>query len=277
MIRHLSFAALIAGILGGVAQADTLSITDGVASFVYRTDDAAGTSGNSDLTVAALGGSDIGFDEAWFVQRGGSAEELLAGFFTPLGPDAGSVIFTTGDGLLEVEVIYTIEDLGPGPGDHVASLGIEATVTNLGGGGTISGDLVNFLDWDLPDADPDAGFFLDLGTDIVTGVDDVPFNGFGNFADRFYEAADGGEIDDAGTLLASIAGGSTLGRTDNGFIDGDYGSAGGWSFTLDELDSVTFFADSFVAVTPEPSAFLGFCLVSVGGLLARRRRKLTAV
>lgn len=276
MIRRLSIAVLIAGMFCGVSSADTLSISDGVASFVYRTDDAAGATGNSDLTVAAMGAGDIGFDEAWFVQRGSAAEELLAGTFTPLGADFGSVIFTTGDDLLEVEVIYTIEDLGPGPGEHVASLTVEATVTNLGGGGTISGDLVNFLDWDLPDIDPDTGFFLDLGTDIVVGADDVTPSGFGHFADRFYEAADGGEINDAGTLLASIAGGTTLGRTDNGFVDGDFGAAGGWSFTLDELDSVTFFADSFIAVTPEPSAFLGFCLVSAGGLLVRRRRKLTA-
>jgi len=275
MIRGLFLAAFVAGIFCGVSNADTLSISDGVASFVYRTDDAAGT-GNADLTVAAMGGTDIGYDEAWFIQRGGVAEELLAGDFTPFGPDAGSVVFTTADGLLEVDLFYTIEDLGPGPGGHAAALSVAATVTNLGGGGTISGDLVSFLDWDLPDVDPDAGFFFDLGGDIVTAVDDVPFNGFGHFGERFYEAADGGEIDDAGTLLASIAGGTTLGRTDNGFIDGDFGSAGGWAFTLDELDSVTFFSDSFVAVTPEPSAFFGFCLLSAGGLLARRRRRLTA-
>lgn len=256
-----------------VAHADTLSISDGAATFEYRSDTAAG-GGNADWT---LNGVDISVDETWVLQIGGVGEELTGGIFTSIAPDEGELLFSDAAGDLELLVNYQITDLG----NDETFLAITAELTNLSGG-TISGDLVNYIDYDLPDIDPDAGFFDGFGgapgDDVLVEVDDILPSGAGHIADRFFEAAEGGELDGpaASDLLTRILAGTTLGRTDNGFIDGDFRAAGGFSFTLDDGETATFFADAFAAATvPEPSSLLAFCLASVG-LMFRRKRPLVS-
>ena len=246
------------------ASADTLSISDGAASFEYRTDDAAGGVGNADWS---LGGTDFSFDEAWFLQTAGGTEELLAGTVTSIGADLASVVFANASGDLELEVTYSIFDLMDGS----MSLGFDALLTNLSGG-DLSGELVNYINYDLlADPDDDDGFLEDLGAgdDIFAAVED------GNaFADRRYEVPDGAEIDEASALLGRIRAGTVLGRTDNGFTTGDFVAAGGWSFDLAGGDGVLFFGEAFaedVAAVPEPSSFLALCFGSL--CLLRRRRK----
>jgi hypothetical protein len=266
MNRALLVATLVLGC--GAAYADTLSIADGAATFEYRSDDAAGT-GNADLT---LNGVDLSFDESWFLQLAGGTEELLAGTFDDLGLGFGSLIFTDASGDLELEVVYGLLDEGDG-----LLLSFDATLTNFGVD-TVSGELVNYLDLTLPAGGTDEGFFDDSDPDgFLVEVDDSAGGTAGHFADRFYEFADGAEIDEFDDLLTRIKAGDTLGVTDNGFIDGDFTAAGGWSFELAEDESISFFGSTFAAAAvPEPSSFLAFSLASLALLFRRRRTSIFA-
>ncbi|MFK7817948.1 MAG: PEP-CTERM sorting domain-containing protein [Planctomycetaceae bacterium] len=267
MARYVLPVVLL--ILGGIAHADTLSIADGGATFEYRSDDAAGT-GNADLT---LDGVDLSFDESWFLQLAGGTEELLAGTFTDFGPGFGSLLFTDASGDLELEVIYGITDLS-----GALILDFEAILTNFGTD-TISGELVNYLDFDLPDGGADEGFFDDFGVgdDVFVTVDDTAGGPTGHFADRLFEEADGAEIDEFDSLLTRVKAGTTLGRTDNGFLDGNFTAAGGWSFELAGGEDVAFFGSTLAAAAvPEPSSFFAFTVAALGLLFRRRRNSLFA-
>lgn len=273
LMKSLFSAVAFLLLCSTVAFSDTLTISDGAASFEYRTDTAAGAGGNADWV---LNGADLSFDEAWVLQIGGVGEELLSGTFTSLGADEGDLLFTGAGGDLELLVNYRITDLGF---DEML-LEVTAELTNLSGT-TIDGDLVNFIDYNLPDADPDVGFFDDLGgapgDDVVVGADDILPNGSGHFADRFFEFVDGAELDGptASDLLTRVRAGTTLGRTDNGFTSGDFKAAGGYSFSLGAGETDTFVLTAFAAAVPEPSSFLAFCLASFG-LILRRKRALVA-
>lgn len=260
-IRNTALCLAVLGFCSS-AYGDTLSISDGAASFVYRTDDAAGDLGNADWS---LGGNDFSFDESWFLQTAGGTEELLAGTVTSLGADLASVVFTDAAGDLELTVDYgiTMDIL-----DGQMVMSFEATLVNLSGA-AISGELVNYINYNLlTDADDDTGFLDEfIDSDLATAEDRAVF------ADREYFSADGAEIDDAAMLLDRIRTGTTLGRTDNGFTVGDFSAAGGWSFDLPADDF--FFLEGFnlagTAAVPEPSSFLALCFGSL--CLMRRRRK----
>ena len=256
MIRSL-VAVCVVACLPLIGQADTLSISDGGASYVLRTDDSGEFSSNLDVI---LGGSDLGFAEQWFlaIDGLGSSELTDGSVSTSLSGSEGIISFSWMD--VEVELFYSITEVIPGLESFVE---FSARVTN-NRSDAISGTLANYIDYDLgSSSSDDTGFFAPP----IIGAVDGDF-----FADRLYADADRIESGEFSTGIYEEAEFGTLNNSDNGFVDGDWVGAAQWDFQLDSGQFVVFNGDSIYAV-PEPTGALAVILVGLAGFgIARRRR-----
>ena len=259
MIR--SFLAVCAvACLPLVAHADTMTISDGGASYVLRTDDFGQFSSNLDVN---LGGFDLGYADQWFLAVDGDFERSLRNGTVSTSPSGSEsfVLFSIRD--VEVEIFYSISEQVPG---RRAQVDFSAKVTNRRNE-SISGTLGNYVDYDLgPSVSDDSGFVRVRPNRVVMGARDGEL-----LATRRYNDADRFETGEFATGIYGETRTAELDNTNNGFSQGDWVGAAQWDFQLDSGEFVTFNGRSIYAV-PEPAGAL-VLLVGLAGIAIGRRRR----
>lgn len=267
MIRSLASIAMLAIALNCPTESscDILSISDGVASFDYGSDEPS--IGNANLVSA----SDILYQETWFIRNNhpllGPATWELTGGIAQASGYSGSLSFAgVGGGIntsgFDIVLSYAVQDAG-----GVGTLRYSASITNTN---PFAEDisLFHYFDHDLNGASRDSATYQSGRIEVADA------GGLSTF--REFTRADHWQVGDYDDDIdGALRNGSLVSLPDTGavFGPGDFAAALQWDLTLLAQETVVIRGTIGVPLStiPEPSGVWLAGLATALVLLRRRR------
>jgi len=261
------------------ANAQTVTVTDGINSLVWDVDQ---TGSNASQTLAgAVPGvdTDILFEEGWFLIVGGQVARLAdtnPADISVSGNNTSSVDISYSNvqvaaAVFDIDLSYQVSTSPTG----LINIALEADLDFLEGNtGPTTGSVINYFDYDIDGFSGQNAVFTGAPNPTISQLNPATDNGYA----RTGIDADAFDINSFATLRTSLEGGNLLDSTPNlGTID--VTGALQWNFALAPGDSFVVSGggvgtvDGEFEAIPEPSMLGTMCFLSGMMYLRRSRRR----